>query len=232
MTWTSVNAAANGFSYDAAGNVLSDGVNQYLYDAEGRLCAVANTPVAGTTSMTGYLYGADGARVAKGAIGSWSCNPAANGFTAASTYVPGQGGEQLSELSGSGAWAHTNLFAGGKLLATYSAANGANDIYFALTNWLGSKRAEIAPDKKYSTFFSLPYGNGLIVAGDAADATEHHFTGERDTESGNDYFGARYYASSFGRFMSPASLREVRGEWLGREASRFGNEGWSCDCPV
>jgi len=31
-----------------------------------------------------------------------------------------------------------------------------------------------------------------------------HFTGkERDTESGNDYFGARYYASTMGRFMSP-----------------------------
>jgi RHS repeat-associated protein len=30
------------------------------------------------------------------------------------------------------------------------------------------------------------------------------FTGkERDSESGNDYFGARYYASSMGRFMSP-----------------------------
>jgi RHS repeat-associated protein len=31
-----------------------------------------------------------------------------------------------------------------------------------------------------------------------------HFTGkERDTESGNDYFGARYFGSSMGRFMSP-----------------------------
>jgi RHS repeat-associated protein len=30
------------------------------------------------------------------------------------------------------------------------------------------------------------------------------FTGkERDSESGNDYFGARYYASNMGRFMSP-----------------------------
>src|SRR5581483_7240563 len=26
---------------------------------------------------------------------------------------------------------------------------------------------------------------------------------ERDTESGNDYFGARYYASTMGRFLSP-----------------------------
>lgn len=31
-----------------------------------------------------------------------------------------------------------------------------------------------------------------------------HFTGkERDTESGNDYFSARYYASAMGRFTSP-----------------------------
>jgi RHS repeat-associated protein len=31
-----------------------------------------------------------------------------------------------------------------------------------------------------------------------------HFTGkERDAESGLDYFGARYYGSSMGRFMSP-----------------------------
>jgi len=29
------------------------------------------------------------------------------------------------------------------------------------------------------------------------------YSKERDTESGNDYFGARYYASSMGRFMSP-----------------------------
>jgi RHS repeat-associated protein len=30
------------------------------------------------------------------------------------------------------------------------------------------------------------------------------YTGkERDSESGNDYFDARYYASTMGRFMSP-----------------------------
>jgi len=36
------------------------------------------------------------------------------------------------------------------------------------------------------------------------DALGYKFTGkERDAESGNDYFGARYYGSSMGRFMSP-----------------------------
>jgi len=44
-----------------------------------------------------------------------------------------------------------------------------------------------------------PYGQG------PAPGLNHYlFTGkERDTESGNDYFGARYYASSMGRFLSP-----------------------------
>jgi RHS repeat-associated protein len=39
------------------------------------------------------------------------------------------------------------------------------------------------------------------------DAYIGKFTGkERDSESGNDYFGARYYGSSMGRFMSPDPL--------------------------
>ena len=34
--------------------------------------------------------------------------------------------------------------------------------------------------------------------------SQSRYTGkERDTESGNDYFGARYYSSAMGRFMSP-----------------------------
>jgi hypothetical protein len=50
-------------SYDAAGDLLNDGLNQYLYDAEGRVCAVASTPVPGMTILTGYIYDADGNRV-------------------------------------------------------------------------------------------------------------------------------------------------------------------------
>jgi RHS repeat-associated protein len=38
----------------------------------------------------------------------------------------------------------------------------------------------------------------------AASVSRSIFTGkERDAESGNDYFGARYYASTMGRFLSP-----------------------------
>jgi RHS repeat-associated protein len=57
-------------------------------------------------------------------------------------------------------------------------------------------------------FQSLPFGDGFnkyqSSLPTADDATEHHFTSkERDTESGNDYFDARYYSSTVGRFMSP-----------------------------
>ena len=47
-----------------------------------------------------------------------------------------------------------------------------------------------------------PYGGERVVT-DSCDQS-FKFTGkERDPETGNDYFGARFYSSSFGRFLSP-----------------------------
>jgi RHS repeat-associated protein len=44
----------------------------------------------------------------------------------------------------------------------------------------------------------------LTCNGTGADTSPMHFTGkQRDYESGNDYFGARHFASSLGRFMTP-----------------------------
>src|SRR5205807_4637251 len=57
----------------------------------------------------------------------------------------------------------------------------------------------------YETCTSLPFGDALTCSG--SDPSPIHFTGkERDSESGNDNFGARYYGSSLGRFMSPDPL--------------------------
>jgi RHS repeat-associated protein len=42
-----------------------------------------------------------------------------------------------------------------------------------------------------------------VCASDVCFAPSRYTGKERDTESGNDYFGARYYASTMGRFMSP-----------------------------
>jgi len=70
---------------------------------------------------------------------------------------------------------------------------------------LGTRRAQTnAAGVLEETCTSLPFGDNLTCSGPGYDATEQHFTGkERDTESGNDYFGARYYSSAMGRWMSP-----------------------------
>jgi hypothetical protein len=75
--------------YDAAGEVTADGVNSYLYGGEGHICAVKSQPVAGTYTMTGYLYDANGTRVAKGSITVINCDPAVNGFQTVNDYVLG-----------------------------------------------------------------------------------------------------------------------------------------------
>jgi RHS repeat-associated protein len=209
VTWTTVNAATSGFSYDQAGNVLNDGQNKYLYDGEGRLCAVdANYQVS--SSYTQYVYDASGTRVAKGSLTSWptTCGaPGSNGFSLTNQYLLDLGGDQVTELNGSGGWVHSNVWAGAHLDATYD----TKGLHFHLADPLGTRRVQTsALGAIEENIQSLPFGDGLstvIPAGAPAtadDATEHHFTGkERDAESGNDYFGARYYASSMGRFMSP-----------------------------
>jgi len=53
---------------------------------------------------------------------------------------------------------------------------------------------------------SLPFGDAQTTSGGCYHPSSLHFTGkERDSESGLDYFGARFDSSILGRFMSPDS---------------------------
>jgi len=208
VTWTSVNAAGSNIAYDAAGNITNDGVNTYLYDIEGRICAVRSEPVAGTYTMTGYLYDAEGRRISKGSIANMnSCDPAVNGFQPSTEhdYILGLSGEQVTETAmdsnNSMAWQHTNVWVGSKPLATYD----SDGLHFYLNDQLGTRRVQTdyagVPEQTCS---SLPFGDSLSCTSSALYPTEHNYVGkERDTESGNDYFGARYYSSGFGRWLSP-----------------------------
>ena len=123
----------------------------------------------------------------------------------ATSYLLGLGGEQVTEINASGGWVHSNAYAGGRLLATYEGTAGPNPNtwHFHLTDWLGTQRMQTtSAGNQEEICYSYHFGDGLSCTG--TDATEHHFTSkERDTESGNDYFGARYYASTMGRFLSP-----------------------------
>jgi RHS repeat-associated protein len=180
---------ADGYSYDAAGNLLNDGLHRYTYDGANRILSIDN-------QSTGYVYDAEGNRVAK----------LSSGGTVETVYVLTSGNQQLTELNGAGGWNHTNIYApGGRLLATYDAPGQPSPGYhYNLTDWLGTKRMQTAAGgNQQETCISNPYGDGLSCTG-GVDATEQHFTGkDHDTESGLDYFYARYYSETLGRFMTP-----------------------------
>ena len=140
----------------------------------------------------------------------------ANGFTLKNMYLLDAGGDQVTELDGSGYPLHVNAWEGGHLSATYTFSNNApTGLHFYIADPLGTKRVQASAAGTAELYcLTLPWGNSLtnLMQPDCvtpagaltAAATEHTFTGkERDTESGNDYFGARYYASSMGRWMSP-----------------------------
>jgi RHS repeat-associated protein len=73
---------------------------------------------------------------------------------------------------------------------------------YYLADHLGSARMELASGgwPVWSEDFA-PYGQEIAPQ---TTANNYKFTGyERDSESGNDYASARFYASSVGRFMNP-----------------------------
>lgn len=106
-----MNSASSGFQYDAAGDVTNDGANQYLYDAEGRMCTVETLPILpGGAAYYGYIYDAEGRRVAKGSISAFSCDLSSNGFTLTESYVLAQGGEQLTMQDQNENWERTNVY--------------------------------------------------------------------------------------------------------------------------
>ncbi len=144
-----------------------------------------------------------------------------NGFQFTQSYVLGPSGEELTQFSvtaGVASWQRTNVYAAGKLIATYDLAGSQPALHFHLTDPLGTRRMQLSGNltnlgQPETDCQSLPFGdqlncfsdpNASASASGGDDGNPLHFTGkERDAESGNDYFGARYYASTMGRFMSP-----------------------------
>jgi RHS repeat-associated protein len=174
-----------GYCYDAAGHMLDEGgctggTQQFAYDGVGRL----SSPNFGNTV---YVYDAAGKRAAK-----------QSGGVSTYEYLYDLSGNVITELT-PGGWDRGEVFAGGRHIATYTGGT----TYFAHSDWLGDERvhSNLSANVQDSCA-NLPYGDGLTCP--IYGVTPLHFTGkERDSESGNDYFGARYYSSMMGRFMSP-----------------------------
>jgi RHS repeat-associated protein len=181
----SVTALANnqlaGYGYDAAGNMTHDATSglYYTYDQENRI-----TGAAGYT----YTYDADGNRVKK-----------SNGSAGTLYWYMTPGIVAESDLSGN--LSSEYVFFDGERVARKDFPGGAVSYYFSdhlkTTDIVTDAQGSI---KNESDFY--PWGGELQFS--ANDSNHYKFTGkERDSESGLDYFGARYYGSALGRFITP-----------------------------
>ncbi|HSY36526.1 MAG TPA: RHS repeat-associated core domain-containing protein [Acidobacteriaceae bacterium] len=200
LSCTSVNTPVNAnnqlsnpiYSYDAAGDILTEGGNTLTYDAEGRI--ITGNGAFGTTT---YDYGGDGQRVNK-TFGS-----------AATEYIHDTDGALVATyVNGSYFGNFQDMWVGGRHFgeAVVASGNTSQTQNFSLNNWLGSVAAYANPSSGIPNiaYISQPFGDAQTSLFGPNNNDDIHFTGkERDGESGNDYFGARYYASTMGRFMSP-----------------------------
>ena len=189
LSFSGNNNRMDSHSYDSAGNLLNDGSHSYFYDAENRLIQVDGTLGTCSSATACYVYNAAGRRVRK-TTGSTSVD-----------YLYDLAGQEITELTSAGAWNRGEVYAGGRHLATYN--GGTTNLIHA--DWLGTERVRTtAAGASCENITSLPFGDGQSISGSCGDASPMHFTGkERDSESNLDYFGARYYSSSMGRWMSP-----------------------------
>jgi RHS repeat-associated protein len=171
------NNQMNGNGYDAAGNMTAASGVTYNYNAENQLT---------TTESVNYTYDGDGKRVEK-----------SNG----TLYWYGGESDPIAESNLSGGSMDEYVFFGGKRIARRK-STGEIDYYFA--DHLGTSRMVVSSTGTIlddSDFY--PFG-GERPAIPPTSGNAFKFTcKERDAESGNDYFGARYYASSMGRWLSP-----------------------------
>jgi RHS repeat-associated protein len=185
LVFNSGNNRMDGYTYDASGNLLSDGTHTFTYDAESRL--IKSVQAGATTT---YVYDVGGRRVRKSVAGITT------------DYVYNLGGT-VTEINSAAAWTRAEVYTEGRHVATY-AGGATGTTYFHHVDWLGTERVRSdITGAACETITSLIFGDGQLVSGSCGDPSTRHFTGkQRDDESGLDDFGARYYSSQLGRFVS------------------------------
>src|SRR5713226_7948449 len=188
----------SGYSYDSAGNLLNDTLHSYTYDAENKISTV--------DSVSAYVYDGEGQRVRK-LIGENT------------RFVYGIGGKLVAEFDGStGSLTKEYVYGAGGLLATIEPTSvNTNGTRYVVTDHLGTPRVTTnSSGLVVSRHDYLPFGEELFAGTggrttaqgySASDGVRQHFTGQqRDSETGLDYFVARYHSSAQGRFTGPDSL--------------------------
>jgi RHS repeat-associated protein len=171
------------YGYDAPGNLNSGiGVSGMSYNAENQLVTAA-----GVT----YKYDGDGKRVQK---------------SSGKLYWYGESSDAIDETDLSGNLTNEYVFFGGTRIAR---RDPSNNVFYYFTDHLGTSRtmAQVLSGQSTSTLCYdadfYPFGVERTPILNSCSQNYKFTSKERDSESLLDNFGARYYSSNLGRFMSP-----------------------------
>jgi RHS repeat-associated protein len=165
------------YYYDAAGNLINDGVHTYGYDSENRIVSVDG----GSTAT--YAYDDSNQRYKKVTGGS-------------NTYYIWQDSHVLAEYNSStGALIAEYIYSGDRLVAKVESEATS---YF-ICDPLGVRLMLDGSGNVAGKQGRLSYGEDFAASG---IQEKHHFTTyERDAETGLDYAVNRIYSPNIGRFM-------------------------------
>lgn len=171
-----------GYGYDAAGNMTSDGIHTYTYDADGNVIAVDG----GATAT--YAYNALNQRVEVKSGGDGQ------------EFVFNLNGRRISTWDvNSGGQIQGQVYWGSMPVEFYE--NSA--AHFEHQDWEGTERLQTSYNGAMEgAYTSLPYGDGYSASG--SDIDPYHFAMlDHDDTSNTDHAHFRQYSNMAGRWMSP-----------------------------
>ncbi len=175
-------------SYDANGNMTSEGTNTYTWDTRNQLTSIAGNFTAG------FEYDPFGRRLGK----------TINGKTTNFLY---DGANPIQELSGTTVTANLLTGFGIDEYLTRTDATGTSDF---LTDALGSTIALADSTGTVQTQYTYDPFGGTTVQG-ASNANSYEFTGRENDGQGLYYYRARYYSPMFLRFASQDPIGHLAG---------------------
>jgi RHS repeat-associated protein len=197
---TSNRINTSGYDYDLAGNLIRgqkpDGNWQrYEYDAAGRLVFVKKDD--------GWVEQANEYGASRQRIKSWSY------ASVDVTYYVWGGSSVIAEYTANSAtptaivWAKSYIYAGSRLLSTFTNAGSSETLEFHHPDRLGTK---LVTNNSANTYFeqsTLPFGATLDSENIGTPTTKQRFTSyDRSSTAQLDYAVNRSYSNGQGRFTS------------------------------
>jgi RHS repeat-associated protein len=176
-------------TYDANGNMLTDGTYTYIWNARNQLTQLKQ----GATVVGSYTYDARGRRISKTMSG------AVTGFAY-------EDANFVQEQNASGTPTANLVTAGIDQAFTRTDTTSAR---YLLTDALGSTLGLTDALGSLPTSYTYePYGKTTVTG--SADGNTQQFTG-RENDGSLYYYRARYYNPTFGRFVSEDSANWLTG---------------------